>query len=340
MGVVTLDEKLKKIDLSNENDWNVKSFNLNTDKDRFINNLTDMKVNVDYKNNKKTFMQSQFAVKTDLEGTVYHKNYLSYLEIAWASHFGVKFSPDILWYSLICELASIVKKDAEKYRYLFTDSNEKKNIVVQTDDPVEIPIHLVIGQLYDLVPTDVDIFLPSFSTTTSKARDAEMVAFADMVSPYYNYMMLSCGIPYIEVLGSEKDYLLIGECWNKIAGLFKTHEEYFERVSKTLSDILQNLDNVEFWKKMFYLEKCGSGSQTETYGWFTDLYLEEPKLRYIGNFSTHVSQVEYKELFSQREFLLKTGIFSSKIEDGFLNPDFGKVILEKRSPVTTETQLN
>ena len=128
MAVVTLDSDLKKRDIKL------------TSKKSFLEDFTDFKE--DY--SKKITTQSTFYVRDNIIEGVYHKNYLEYLELCWASHRGAHLTPDIFWYTILSELSLIVNKDPENYRHLFTDSPEKKTIVVLTEDPVELPIHLIL----------------------------------------------------------------------------------------------------------------------------------------------------------------------------------------------------
>ncbi len=312
-------------------------------KDLLISNYTDKtkKYSSDYKT--VTESQSLFYVLDDLEQKeVYQPNYLHYLELCWAKHLGVVLTPDIIWYTLLCEITGIVLKDPEKYRHLFTRNPEGKERIIVLAGAVEIlPLHLIIAKLEEKVPTDIDIFLPSFTTTTSKAKNAQYASFAEMVSPFYDYCTLLCGIPYYDIRGTEKDWIDLGVCWSKISKLFVDFDGYFNKVSKILSQIVLSFkeSNNEFWKEMFYVKRCGSGSDTDCHGWFTDLFLEQPEynVRKASNFSAHVSSVPYKNLDTNREFVLKQGLFVSEKQNEFLVPEFGQIVYEKKEQEVQET---
>jgi hypothetical protein len=120
-----------------------------------------------------------------LEGDFFHNSYLKYLDLAWLSHFGVVLTPDIFWYTLLCELTAIVRGDVETYQAFFSRSKEKVMIGVHTDDG-RLPLASLMRELRTLVPNNLsDHFLPEFSTTDEPAREARFAAFADVVSPYY-----------------------------------------------------------------------------------------------------------------------------------------------------------
>ena len=70
-------------------------------------------------------------VDVTVDGDFYHKNYMEYLENCYDRHYGYVISPDMVWYTLLSELAIHIKNNAEHYRDLFTDSDEKKEISVE-----------------------------------------------------------------------------------------------------------------------------------------------------------------------------------------------------------------
>lgn len=50
------------------------------------------------------------SIMDNIQGTVYHRNYLGYLSKCYASHYGIVVKPDYIWYTILCEMAVIVKK--------------------------------------------------------------------------------------------------------------------------------------------------------------------------------------------------------------------------------------
>lgn len=274
---------------------------------------------------------------TDIFGDAYHQNYMSYLERCWSDHLIAVITPDIIWYTILCELTLLVKENVETYRPLFTDSGEKKTITVLTGDPVVIPLSSLIEKLRDLVPTNIDMFLPRFSTSNERSTLAKYAAFCDMVSPYYDYCMKLCGIPFVRIDGTKEDYEELLNSWNKIYGTLtniKSNDfkmfSWATKVTSLLSNILANLDNADFWKKMFYLDKCGSGGDKVVCGWWKDFYRVQPSPAYPHNFSTHISDVSYKFLDTGQDFIMKSGLLYSKLEDdGLLVPEFGRIVYEK-----------
>ena len=261
-------------------------------------------------------------------GVAYHDNYLCYLEKCWADHQVAVVTPDIFWNMILCELAQVVVKSPEKYRALFTDSDDKKEIVVYTSDPYVIPLDSIIGELKRLVPTNVDEFLPTFSTSTIRSTFAQYAAFADMCSPYYNYSMFCCAIPAIDVRGTSEDWYKIVDHIETLRQYFPDLSAYFKIIHTLFTAIAIDSSKLYVWENMFNLEKCGSGSQVEVVGWITKLFVERPKLAYSRNFSTHISKVKYKNLNTDKKYTMSQGLFFSNLIDGILVPEFGYIVNE------------
>ena len=269
----------------------------------------------------------QCNISSSIQGDYFHKNFVEYLSLAYGAHRGVVIDPHVIWYTVLSEIATYVKDNAEECRSLFTDSPDKKEIMVQSGSLTEMPLDTLMMELDLLVPTDVSVFFPSFSTATPAYEFAAKTAFADMVSPYYNYSMYLCGFPKIMVRGTDEDWARINNQIAKIKSLIPGLTEYFNRVTTVITNISSDRTS-EFWKDMFYLERCGSGHQEEVKGWIRDLFLKNSFYSLIGNFPSGVSSIDYKQMETKRRFSLCYGLFSS-VEDGdYLIPDFGSVINE------------
>ncbi len=281
------------------------------------------------------------ALRRDtVAGNIYHPNYLVYLEHCYASHWTPVFTPDILWFTLMNEIATVVRENAEPLRGLFTTSADKQLILVQTDDPYVLPLELVVDQLRRLVPTGADQFLPTFTTSTEASQLAFAAAFCDMVSPYYEYGMFMCGFPRIVIQGDIPDYVTIAERWRNLpADLVKVMGTYHAKTLFTLEQVVVMLESAtrqteaaqKFWRGMFSAERCGSGHQTEIEGWFVDLFRRGPGdgPRYASNYDPHVAKVDYKNITTDRSFTMLHGVFGSTLgEAGVAVPEFGSAVFE------------
>jgi hypothetical protein len=283
-------------------------------------------------------------VRGHLPGTLYHANYLTYLEVCWANHYTPVVSPDILWFGLLNEVASIIRDNPEAVRELFSTSKEKQKIIVPTGDPEVIPLDLIIDQLKGLVPGGIEGYLPTFSTTTLNSRFAHYAAFCDAVSPYYDYCMFMCGFPAIKILGTIDDYVRLAEAWRQLPKLLVAQAPaFFAQAQKVLEELVVALHGArgetdigkeaarEWFGTIFAAKKCGSGHQTEVNGWITKLQRKQPKgPRYASNFEPQIAKVEYNELTTNREFVMLYGLFSSELVDGVAIPTFAPLVFEPK----------
>ena len=271
------------------------------------------------------------SISKKIDGTVNHLNYVKYLEICWANHLGVVLKPDHLWQIILCEIGSHVKDNAERYRHLFTDSNEKKNIVVHTNDAVVLPLDEIVNQLKTLVPIGVDDFLPNFTTTTELSHFAFSAAFADAVSPYYNYMMFMCGFPKIRLEGEVDDWKKMKNSLSNLKRHFAALNDYFDRVNGHIDNVVAVLitNDASVFKTILSMERCGSGSQYTVEGWIKDFFVKEIDFAQTTNFPSCVSNVQYKNLDTDTDYEMKVGLLSSNVVDGFLVPEFGYAVYEK-----------
>jgi hypothetical protein len=166
------------------------------------------------------------------------------------------------------------------------------------------------------------MFLPTFSTQTETSKLAHCAAFCDAVSPFYSYSMFLCGIPRVKVMGTETDWMLFKNNLQNLKRIFPTKEEWIDGILSI--DFISN--DPEFWKGILTMERCGSGSQEEVQGWITKFFINKPKFALPQNFSTHVSEVSYKNISNKKDYIMFLGLFSSKIESGYLIPDYSMII--------------
>ena len=265
-----------------------------------------------------------------------HLNYLDYLILCWAGHYAPVITPDYIWYTILCEITQLISKNADKpeIRSLFTTQAEgKKEIIVQSNSSYRMPLDVLVNALKPHIPVGIDNFLPRFTTSNENTKMAFHAAFADAVSPYYNYSMLMCGFPKIVIRGELQDYAkLLGALVVLPDELKRLNQTYFDRLSLTLAKIwvaLQEIDNRDFFNSILTMTPCGSGSQYEVSGWFANFFVDK-KPKMSRNFSSHVSRVDYKQLDTNKEYSMFVGLFSSHLtQDNILEPQFNQIIFDK-----------
>ena len=273
--------------------------------------------------------KGEVQVRRHITGEIQHKNYLDYLGLCWDNHIGIIISPDIVWSVIANEIASHIKDNAKSYEHLFTTTpGEKQDLIIITSDPVLMPLDELVLQLSKLVPTDINLFVPDFSTTTPSTKFASYAAFADAMQVYYRYFTSKCGISKVKVLGSYEDWELLCNNIVKIKNLLTgIKQEYIDGLLHTIGNIQSN-ETTDFWKDIYMEKQCFSGHPDEISGWITKLYMNPPKDGDLLKFSSGVSNVPYTYLDANKHLELRYGLLSSNFEDGFLVPDFGFVVNE------------
>ena len=271
------------------------------------------------------FKYQEFEPVTKLDVT--HRNYLDYLVMCWKQHYGVIISPTILWNMVLSNLAFEVNRVPDTYHKYFTESDEKQEIIVEQGGYLIDPA-LLIKMLKGLIPNNnIDSFFPKFTTDSDLSVIANNIAFLDMVSPYYNYGMLLCGIPKVKVLGTVEDWDCIGAACVRVWEAIPEFETYLNTVLDRINEICHN--NADF-SNLFSLQRCGSGSQIEVSGWIIDFFIEQPRVPYPENFVSCISKIDYKNYNEGgKEYRLYAGLFRSEVEDGYLVPEFSTQYFEK-----------
>jgi hypothetical protein len=164
----------------------------------------------------------------------------------------------------------------------------------------------------------------NFSTTTTNSKLAFAASFLEAASPFYCYSMFMCGFNKINVLGKIEDYEMMKKSITDLLVIFSGKKiiKYFDKIFILINKIINGFHNEEFWKDIFYVEKCGSGSQQIVKGWFHELFDDFDGYKMMKAFPKHMAVVEYKNLSTDLSYKMQVGIFSSIIENGYLIPDF------------------
>lgn len=273
--------------------------------------------------------------------------YLNYLGSAWEHHYGAVLNPTDIWYIILCELTTAVGKAPKDYAHLFTTSpEEKQEITVLTGNVESIDPQAVINALRKKVPSNMDDFLPTFTTDNEYSQLAMNVAFCDLVSPYYSYSTMLCDIPVICIGGTEVDWVRIQVKLTNLLQLFSgSLNVYLQRCLRLVTEIIVNAFTrngvgANHFRNMVRLTPCGSGHQFEMDGWIiqflnrTDATLSVM----VGGMPTQTSKMSYKNLETGRTFELYAGIFYSTFEQGFMIPRYNSCRIETTKSAENKAQ--
>lgn len=294
----------------------------------------------------------------DQAEVVFHKNLMHYLTICFNAHLGIVLTPDMIFYTVLCELADIIRKAPDEYKSLFrpdaipADKFEKKHLVVPSGEPSQIDFKALIAQMDKIAAFDTSIFTAEFSTSTDASLLATRAAFLEAMGAYFSYGNSLCGLSKILVKGTEADWQLLESKFIGMQKFFSAYGDvstYLKRCAKGVTKVYKSRD-VDHWKGFFSIDRCRSGHTDVVVGWAT-LFFRKCHVHnrrgtkiYDGtdfyNYESHISQVDWKNEETQKEFSLLTGLFLSvKNADNYLVPDFAHVTLGKNIAVTEDAYM-
>jgi hypothetical protein len=267
------------------------------------------------------------------------EGFVGLLSHAYSKHEKIEIAPHDIWYLVLSEIAIIIKGNVEACRPLFTKSQDVQNIKVQVADVTQIDLAAVVSQLRELIPVDVDVFVPmNLSTLTPESTIAMYAALCDGVSAYYSYSTFMCGIPEIRFTGTQQDWQSLLYRCGMIAAMFGTVNlpkavEYMIGVGDIINEIQESFTaetpNLDFFKGIFTSKNVGSGGELDINGWITKLYYEKRKSNKLENFMNSVTVVSYNNLETGREFKGVYGAFERlRTDDDFVKAGYANLIFE------------
>ena len=216
---------------------------------------------------------------------------------SYNNHWKLRTSPDDWWFCVIKRVACAIDKNANKesVRKMFVDHEGKKTIEVVVPDTniYTVDYSWFFDQIAKgikenvKVPEFVDGMTADFSTTTAVQRTVSQITLMYSVQKYFHFkMMLMCGIPAVEMLGTEDDWSKLQSKLKILRTLLEPIEndlglssEWWDLVEKVFRELLatyQGRPDKEWWSHIIsYQNRFGSGARGYR-GWITD-FLEGTK---------------------------------------------------------------
>jgi hypothetical protein len=224
-----------------------------------------------------------FVHATSSEGL--HTNMLLMAaDLCFQAHLPLGLRPEVLWYTILSQLAAEVKSRPEAYRSLFASDQGTQKIVVRHDGlrlgsayGWDQAIGMFQAPLGEHVPSSVlDACIPDdLSTCGTPENLASLIAFMDAASPYYEYSVLTlCGIPKVALFGTTRDWENLIARMDRVATFYPDLADYFASVRPLLAKIAKATTgerDTEFWKSLFK-RKSESGGDKLT-GWLSAFFL-------------------------------------------------------------------
>lgn len=211
--------------------------------------------------------------------------FIAALYIAYADHRPISISPDMIWL-LICQgFSTHVNNNIEELRKKFVKFDGKKKLIVNTQpiskefkkgstkSPWPLAFPVMSDSISKYVKSDIhNLYVQSFSTTTSVEKAAYEVALLDVMSGYFEYEYSTlCGIPTINIEGTKTDWLKIKKGLQQFKG-YKIDNwiNSLEPIIQQFVDASDNKIDTAFWSNIFK-RKDESGGPYIT-GWIIKFF--------------------------------------------------------------------
>ena len=219
---------------------------------------------------------------------------------AYSHHYRLRTSPDDWWFCVIKRVACAIDQNSSKasVRNMFVDHKGKKTIEVQVNDPTiyTVDYNFLFDQMTKQlkenlkVPKFVDGVTADFGTTSAVHKIVSQITLMYSVNQYFDFaMMCGCGIPAMEMLGSEEDWMKLSSKLKVLRTLLKPikndlglSSKWWDLVQKVFWNLQAtypgNLDE-EWWSHiMSYQEEYASGMYASR-----NTYIARPREGLRGN---------------------------------------------------------
>lgn len=223
------------------------------------------------------------AANKDIElvATSFHP-FVATLHRAYAMHYPVTISPDMIWLLIAQGFANHVNENGEEMRGYFVDFEGKKNLDVRRDGFVkgspnndwqgvfaEFSVQIQENTGADLL----ELVTGDFSTTTAIEKAAFQVTLMDAMKSYFTYSVTTmCGIPEITLEGTVEDWQMIEVKTQELAQYdLEGWVDELMPILKQFTAASKGKVDKNFWESIYKLKTYGSGSPDIT-GWILKFF--------------------------------------------------------------------
>ncbi|MFJ1753793.1 DUF4419 domain-containing protein [Kitasatospora sp. NPDC088134] len=272
------------------------------------------------------------------------------LHRCFCSHLPLSLGPDLLWYTVVHEVATHVRLNADACAAMFTRTPGEKRTLTVRDDLLladgdwQRSLPLVEPLLRAELGADTaDLFRPAFSTTGPVEAAVSLVALMDTVSPFYEFSWISlCGIPRIRLEGTAADWRLLADRTEALVGRFDGLRGWLDGLRPVLAEIAATAAggpvDEEFWRSIYKWKSYSGGS--EVTGWITAFFAHrygtEATEPVLGDriadelFPGHLSVVPFawQTPEADRRMAFVGGVLGIERDGDWVRPRLGLAVLE------------
>lgn len=282
-----------------------------------------------------------------------HSGLIYYLHACWAKELGCVLRPDMIYFTILSEIANCVIRRPKDFKSLFTDKNGKEDIIIvdHNADNGGLNIQTLCQAMHEKIANKelyrlvCDI---QFASDDFGAYDARCMAFCKMGIPFFNYMTTLCGISSVDIQGQFDDWKMLLNTLNQLRNLLSMYDSsgnvntLLGKSIATVSTIIHFTFDTNFQTdakyptaQLFFNDifhygsnrQCGSGhDQYIVSGWARNFYNSQGED--LTNFSTSMTYVPYKNIETGRMFIQVSTLACSDIVNDVATPHYGKLKFE------------
>ena len=230
---------------------------------------------------------------------------------AYNNHWNLRISPEDWWFCVTRRVAIAIDKNAKKdsVRKMFVEHEGKKTleVVVPSNSIYGVDYSWFFDQLSKKitknvkVPEYVDAVTADFSVTLPVRKIVSQITLMSSFQEFFDYRMLcGCGIPGVEMLGTEEDWkrlqsklkvlkTLLEPIENDI-GLTAERWALAEDVFCKLLATYQGEPDKDWWSRIISTIPYASGIHAPGGGWITE-FMEGSQNVKARNFSSGLVKV-------------------------------------------------
>ena len=209
------------------------------------------------------------------------------------NHWGLRTIPDDWWYTIIRTVAIAIDKHSkeDEVRKYFVNHEGKKRLTVDVDDTCGIDYEKFFRDMAEVIQSNIKVknyvrsIRSDFTTSTETHQIVSEITVMSSMQEFFEYeMMTMCGIPFVEMEGTEEDWVKLK---SKVLELKKILQPIqwsiglttawwmkIEVICDNLLDTYHGDGDKEWWSKIFSSSsyegssKSGDDPYTTYDGWF------------------------------------------------------------------------
>ena len=208
---------------------------------------------------------------------------------AYNKHWKLRTAPDDWWFCLIKRVSLAIDANGNKnaVRTMFVEHQGQKTLTVAVPSATvhDVDYSSFFNQMTDeiarniKVPKYVEAVTADFTTTTPDTKIVSQMTVMSSVKKYFWFTMACiCGIPGVEMLGSEDDWAKLSEKLKALKEILKPIEDeigltkgwwsHAEVVFQKLLETYRGKPDKQWWDRILHHEGAGGYGQVQGYtGW-------------------------------------------------------------------------